>query len=541
MSAIGLGTQQRAFRQLFELGRGGMARIYLAESLASGIRKLVVLKVLNSELSIDPEMRAAFRREAELSAQMNHPNVVQVLEVFESASTPVIVMEYLEGISLASLLKTARAALPLALHVSILAQVLAGLHHFHELRDLDGSLLNAVHRDVSPQNVMILHDGPVKVLDFGIAKVSAPQEQATSTGIVKGKLHYMPPEQLIGDHKIDRRADLFAVGVLLWEAVAGKRMWEGKSDAETMRALAMGELPRLRDVASDAPESLLSIVERATSINVERRFATARDMQLAIESAMSERGWLVQPRAVAEFMRVNFGAGREQVAQMVKQALRTPAEGKVVEVLRTPLPAQATEQHSDAPPLGVTRHSRIPERGRHLGLVALVCVALGGAWLLSRGRPSEPAAAMLQTPARLVSLEIDAAPAGAEILLDGRRLGQDHVVVSEPASSHVAVLEIRAAGHVTARREVSLDQNSSVDIALKPEVTAPPATATTTSTTTSATATATTTATRSLASKPHSSLPATKPAHKPKTRAGNCNPPFTVGADGVKTYKTECF
>jgi eukaryotic-like serine/threonine-protein kinase len=533
MSAKGLDSQPRAFRQLFELGRGGMARVYLAESLASGIRKLVVLKVLNSELSVNPEMRSAFRREAELSAQMNHPNVVSVLEVFESQSTPVIVMEYLDGVSLASLLKTARATLPLALHVSILAQVLAGLHHFHELCDLDGTPLDAVHRDVSPQNVMVLHDGPVKVLDFGIAKVSAPGEQATSTGIVKGKLHYMPPEQLIGDRKIDRRADVFAVGVMLWEAIAGRRMWDGKTDAETMRGLAMGELPRLPSDA-DVPSSLSAIVERAISSRVEARFSTAREMQLALEGMMSERGWLVQPRAIAEFMRVHFGAGRDEVTQMIKQALRSPAEGKVVEVLRTPLPTQAGEPHSDAPPIGVTRHSRIPERGRHLGLVLLVCAALAGAWLL-RGAKSPEVVAAAVPSARLVTLEVAASPPGAEIFLDGRRLGQDHVTLSEPASGRVGTLEVRARGHLTARRELSLEHDNSVEVVLKaePVVVVPSAASAEPAASPVAKARAVRAPTKAAAPKPA--------PHRATKHAGNCNPPFTLSADGVKTYKTECF
>ncbi|MET0791456.1 MAG: serine/threonine-protein kinase, partial [Polyangiaceae bacterium] len=180
------GSVRRAYRQLFELGRGGMARVYLAESLASGLRKPVVLKVLNPLLSADTEVRAAFRREAELSAQMNHPNVVQVMEVVETPESAVIVMEHLEGKALSALLKEAGKHLSLALHMHILTQVLAGLHHFHELRDLEGTPLHPVHRDVSPQNVMVLHDGPVKVLDFGIAKINAPSAQGTRTGIIKG-------------------------------------------------------------------------------------------------------------------------------------------------------------------------------------------------------------------------------------------------------------------------------------------------------------------------------------------------------------------
>src|SRR6478609_5515740 len=266
---------RRAYRQLFELGRGGMAKVYLAESLVSGIRKLVVLKVLNPELSANSEMRALFRREAELAAQMNHPNVVQVMEVVEDHESPFIVMEYLDGAPLSTIIRRAGKQLPLALYLQIFCQVLRGLHHFHELRDLDGSPLNGVHRDVSPQNIMILHDGPVKVLDFGIAKISAADVQATRSGIIKGRIQYMPPEQILGASSIDRRADLFAVGVMLWEAVARRRMWHGKSEVELFRALATGVLPSLREFAPGAPRSIANVVQHATSIDPENRFADA--------------------------------------------------------------------------------------------------------------------------------------------------------------------------------------------------------------------------------------------------------------------------
>src|SRR5512133_2836539 len=292
----GLGDMHDAYRRLFELGRGGMARVYLAESVVSGIRKLVVLKVLNPEFCADPEMRALFRREAELSAQMNHPNVVQVMAVVEYGNTPVIVMEYLDGTPLSLLLKEAGERLPLPLHMHVLSQVLAGLHHFHELRDLDGAPLNTVHRDVSPQNVMVLHDAPVNALDFGSDKINATNNQVTRSGTIKGKLHYMPPEQLFGESGVDRRADVFAVGVMLWEAVADRRMWEGKTEIELLRSLATGALPNLRDVAPSVPEAVLEIVKRATNLDRKNRFGTAQEMRAAIDRVLAQEGWMVQPR-----------------------------------------------------------------------------------------------------------------------------------------------------------------------------------------------------------------------------------------------------
>src|SRR6478752_1360809 len=313
---------RRAYRQLFELGRGGMAKVYLAESLASGIKKLVVLKVLNPELSSNPEMRTLFRREAELAAQMNHPNVVQVMEVVEDRESPFIVMEFLDGASLSTLIRCAGKQLSLSLQLQIVCQVLSGLHHFHELRDLDGSALNGVHRDVSPQNIMILHDGPVKVLDFSIAKISAADVQATRSGIIKGRIQYMPPEQILGASTIDRRADLFALGVMLWEAVARRRMWEGKSEVELYRALANGVLPNLREFAPGTPESIVRIVQQATAIDPEHRFANALDMLLAIEEASAKEGLVTHSHELAAFMTAHFGEARQEEQLQIKAALR---------------------------------------------------------------------------------------------------------------------------------------------------------------------------------------------------------------------------
>ena len=171
----------RGYRRLIELGRGGMSRVHLAERVALGVRKLVVLKVLNPELAVDPDLRGAFRREAELSARLNHPNVVQVLEVFESALAPVIVMEHLDGVSLAAVLKHWRAEFPLPLSLHVLCQVLAGLHYAHALRDLSGEPLGLIHRDVSPHNVMVTYDGQVKLIDFGIAKLARSEHRTRVT------------------------------------------------------------------------------------------------------------------------------------------------------------------------------------------------------------------------------------------------------------------------------------------------------------------------------------------------------------------------
>src|SRR6478736_241297 len=531
---------RRAYRQLFELGRGGMAKVYLAESLVSGIRKLVVLKVLNPELSANSEMRALFRREAELAAQMNHPNVVQVMEVVEDHESPFIVMEYLDGAPLSTIIRRAGKQLPLALYLQIFCQVLRGLHHFHELRDLDGSPLNGVHRDVSPQNVMVLHDGPVKVLDFGIAKVSATDIQATRAGIIKGRIQYMPPEQILGSATIDRRADLFALGVMLWEAVAGRRMWEGKTEVELFRALATGALPKLRDFAPTAPYSIVEIVKRATAIEPQNRYATALDMLAAIEEAAAKDFLQTRPHELAAFMATHFGDAREEEQRQIKAALRGEMGTESIELSdsrQRAIPAnfrrdsgRMTAEPMELQELQSSRMFRVPRRGRNLAIAAaaLATLVFVGGWALHRS-PPPPAPVSAAQPAspKAVMFEVQALPAGAEILLDGKALGADHFVGPQPFSERKVALEVRANGHLTERKELVLTRDMSLQIVLAPD----PALA--------ATSAPTTAPVESASPSPKQATLA--PSRALKKPSGKCNPPYVFAADGVKIYKPECF
>jgi serine/threonine protein kinase len=209
------------YKPLFEIGRGGMGVVTLA--LARGperFAKLVVLKRLHEHLLTDPASVQMLLDEARISARLAHPNVVQVHEATLHRGAPTIVMEYLEGLALPELMGQ-EAPLPLPLHLAVLIQVLRGLDAAHELVDYDGKPLQLVHRDMSPHNVFVGYDGVVKVLDFGIAKVIGSDEGATRTGVLKGKLRYMSPEQIAGG-ELDRRCDLFSVGVMLGQAAIGR-------------------------------------------------------------------------------------------------------------------------------------------------------------------------------------------------------------------------------------------------------------------------------------------------------------------------------
>jgi eukaryotic-like serine/threonine-protein kinase len=539
-----------SFRQLFELGRGGMARVYLAESLASGIRKLVVLKILNPEFCADPDARAAFRREAELSAQMNHPNVVQVMAVVEYSNTPIIVMEYLDGEPLSVLLKSVGKKVPLRLQMYILAQVLAGLHHFHELRDLDGTPLNAVHRDMSPQNVMVLHDGPVKVLDFGIAKINASNCQVTRTGLIKGKLQYMPPEQLLGGASVDRRADIFAVGVMLWEAIADRRMWEGKSEVELLRGLATGALPKLREFAPEVPDSVLKIVDRAIDIDRLSRFATALEMQEAIERVLTQEGWFVQPRDIAELMQRHFGESRRAQELKIKRSLQSNQSGTnlMLDSISAARLRKSPERRPDPgnPTAGLSNLAILhPLRwGKYSWVWAIAltfCLGLALAWAIRR-QTGKTTHLNDQASPRTVALEVDVLPRGAEISLDGKRLGRDHFSGQQPVTDSKLILEVSAPGYLSERKTLTLTKSMSLQFVLVPD----PAVA----------KAAVSAPVSSVGLESHGSSAAPRarvlsqkgprPTQKSGTftsgnRSRSCNPPYTFGSDGVKTYKPECF
>lgn len=307
------------YRVLFELGRGGTARVYLAVMEGpNGFNKLVVLKVLKSQLARDPEFHTLFFNEARLSSRLSHANVVQVLEVLEHAGAPAIAMEYLAGKSLYEVRQRAPRLLGLDTQLHILTQVLAGLHYSHELTDFDGTPLDVVHRDLTPQNVFLTFDGQVKILDFGIAKVAGSLVE-TRVGTVKGKVRYMPPEQLDG-RGVDRRADIFACGVILWEAIAGRRLWQDMTDVAVVSAVLDGAVPSLRDAVPDVDSALEAICSRALARHPAERYRTAEAFQIALEEYLSH-STRVTSRELSRALTETFSAEREQVARAIEERL----------------------------------------------------------------------------------------------------------------------------------------------------------------------------------------------------------------------------
>ncbi len=260
------------FDLIAKLGRGGMAEAFLAAKRAKPA-ELVVVKRLTPDFADDLDHRAMLEEEARIMPLFSHPNVVRTVEAGEQDGQAYLAMEFLDGLPLDQCFD---AVLSLgdeaALHVA--CELLDGLHYVHELRSSDGTALEIVHRDVSPHNVFVTYEGRVTVVDFGIAK-SRGRAKHTSTGVVRGKLAYMAPEQALCD-EVDRRSDIFAVGVILWELLHGRRYWEGLGDVQILKRMTFGDLPGIDD-SIEAP--VRAVLSKALAAKPEERFATARDLR----------------------------------------------------------------------------------------------------------------------------------------------------------------------------------------------------------------------------------------------------------------------
>jgi serine/threonine protein kinase len=326
-------TRLGRYLVIAELGRGGMAEVYLAVARGpSGFSKLVVLKLLRAQFAEEEQFLEMFLAEARLAARLNHPNVIQTYEVSVEGGRQCIVMEYLEGRTLSEAWH-GPVAMPLPLAVRVLCDALSGLHHAHELTDIDGNPCGLVHRDISPQNIIVTYDGQVKVLDFGIAKAN-DSAGMTRTGTFKGKVRYAATERISGASEIDRRSDIFSMGVLLWEAAARQRLWSGMGDLAVMHRLASGEaFPPPSSVDPTIPEAIDVICARALSPRPEGRYANAVEMQDALEDYLaSSSSVAITARAVAKFMTDTFATSRERFQRLVDEQLRAVAQSPADEL-----------------------------------------------------------------------------------------------------------------------------------------------------------------------------------------------------------------
>ncbi|MBM4780411.1 MAG: serine/threonine protein kinase [Archangiaceae bacterium] len=298
------------YELVHRLDIGGMAEIFLAlEHGPHGFERLVVIKRALPHLASQPAFREMFLQEARWVARLTHPNIVQIHELGDADGSPFIAMEHVLGVSLRDLLRAAISQgrpFPLGVVVGLVAQACAGAHAAHELNDPSGAPLGLVHRDISPHNVMVSAGGHVKLLDFGIAKATQLGVDTTREGSLKGKLHYMSPEQ-VQQQKLDRRSDVFALGIVAWELFTSRRLFKRDTDLETMQAIITADTWRPTEFRADLPEPLSQVVMRALSLDKAQRWATADEFRRELEAAADALGLKHQPDQLAAFVEVVHG------------------------------------------------------------------------------------------------------------------------------------------------------------------------------------------------------------------------------------------
>jgi serine/threonine protein kinase len=322
------------------IATGGMAEVYLAvHGELAGFRTPVVLKKVLPHLACNPEFIDMFLDEARIASLLDHPNVVRIYEVGRSESEYFLAMELVQGKPLQALLRRANDSrahvLEPRLAAFIVAQAASGLHHAHNLTDPLGNTLGLVHRDVSPQNILLSFEGSVKVIDFGVARALGRITE-TQTGGMKGKFGYMSPEQARGED-LDLRADIFALGVVLWEAVTGKRLFQRDNDLATMRALIYDPIPKPSTV-SPVVEGLESIIMRAMARDPAQRFQTARDLANALERFVVLSGG-ASASDLGSVMKSHFAQDYAVWQQTIRTAVNLPALGSDPTGPTTPPPS----------------------------------------------------------------------------------------------------------------------------------------------------------------------------------------------------------
>ncbi|MDX2092727.1 MAG: serine/threonine-protein kinase, partial [Kofleriaceae bacterium] len=309
VAIAGLPQRLGKYEIVLPLAAGGMARIYIARTTGIGMfERHVVLKLITPERANDAVAVQMFLEEARLAASLNHQNVALVFEVGEDGGIHYLAMEYVHGQDMRALLAKAGSQgtrVPLELALTIVAGAAAGLNHAHERRAPDGTPLGIVHRDVSPSNIMIGYDGSVKLLDFGIAKAAARTVE-TQSGIIKGKFAYMAPEQCRG-RDVDRRSDVFSLGIILYEISTQHRCFRADSDFDTMHRIVTGDVVRPTRIIQGYPQALEAIVMKALAIDPSMRYQSAGALLEAIESFAVSSRMSLSTMSLGRFMRDMFG------------------------------------------------------------------------------------------------------------------------------------------------------------------------------------------------------------------------------------------
>ena len=337
--AAEVGSTANNYQILARLALGGMAEIFLARGISTtGVERYCVLKRILRDRASDVHFVRMFLDEARLAAQLQHPNVAQVYDIGKLGDSYFFTMEYVHGETIRAILQRARSLrreIPLNCVMTLAAGAAAGLHHAHERIGVDGRPLGIVHRDVSPSNLMASYEGGVKVVDFGVAK-AADRMQETRSGTVKGKISYLSPEQCRGQ-PIDRRSDLFSLGIVFWETLVTERLFKRASDFENMTAIVTDTPPLPSSRRRDVPPELDAISMRLLAKDPAARFQTGDELVEALEEASARTGNMISSGSLGRFLKEMFGQRPEPWLEL-DATHEVPAEG--VTVTSEPIPSE---------------------------------------------------------------------------------------------------------------------------------------------------------------------------------------------------------
>lgn len=488
---------------LAKLGQGGMADVYLAVVRGpAGFSKLVVIKRLKVDVGEDPEFRQMFLDEGKLAARLNHVNIVQSNEVGEIDGHHYLAMEFLDGQPLNRIIQRLkkRNESPVSEYLRVLSETLAGLHYAHDLTDFDGTPLGVVHRDVSPHNIFVTYDGQVKLVDFGIAK-AATRSQNTATGVVKGKISYMAPEQALCA-PVDRRADVFSVGVMLWELWCGRRFWGDLSEVQILKKMAFGDVEKLSETTQDVPPELDRICNKALSMVPADRYDTALDFKKDLDAFIAsvdrkvdgtevgklvselfedrrqEVKSLIQDRLASLKVGADDGAeGRETLPELNADGTVPPDEGTRPPVVSSPsidsAPASTSGVIATGMPATEVTQTRPPMKSlaRPLGLAAggvvVIAALVVGLKVGSSESTPETSASAPADEAGLIVVRIETEPQDATIFVDDTPAGKNPFSAKFPSDGTAHRIRVEAEGHETHEEMVAFDANVERKVVLK--------------------------------------------------------------------------
>lgn len=469
---IGVEGRQRMDRYelVGEIASGGMATVFLGRlGGMGGFQRFVAIKRLHPHLAGEREFVEMFLDEARLAAQIHHPNVVPILEVGASERGYYLVMEYIEGDTLARLMARAATSgkkLPLAVGIRIVVDMLTGLHAAHELKDETGASYELVHRDVSPQNVLVGIDGSARITDFGVARAEA-RLSATRVGQLKGKLAYMAPEQAQGSPTVDRRADVFSAGIVLWEVLAARRLFKAENEAATLSRVVSEPIAKVSQVSPDVPLRLSNVVAKALERDVSSRYATCQEFADALEEAARAVNLLATPRELAQYTSEVLGQEIAQAREAVRAwlARSEPSQAAPSEYLEgrgheavalgsassvsaatLSLPAGGANSGVTSIEGGPLPAAPAPGRRRalYVGAAGLALLAVGAAFFLGRRSP-EPAAAGEGSGAPVpVKTTAAAEPQAAPPSAPAATVAPSNSALTEPATAAPAAVPVTA-------------------------------------------------------------------------------------------------